>query len=293
MNFIKIRYFIEVGRCQSFSEAAKRLYTTQPNVSKQIAQMEQELGYPLFVRNKRSVALTPVGKYLFDSLSDLPERLDATFGHAAIIAHSTGDHVNIGILEGQEMTEVIHQRFEKVSSLYPDVTLNLESNSFRNLRSGLQSGYYDIIISMDFDLKSVDGVRMVTVFYQSPSIAINSSHPMAQKQELTLSELAGEDFVVISEEESYTGYQLFEKQCRSAGFTPHVVHKANSLESLLLCVEMGKGIALLDQNTRLARSGVVRTIPVEGDPMYFSAACIQEGERTMVTNIMNILGGQE
>ena len=58
MNTMKIRYFVEVARCGSFSEAARRLYTAQPNLSKQIAQMEQELGFALFARSRRSVKLT-------------------------------------------------------------------------------------------------------------------------------------------------------------------------------------------------------------------------------------------
>ena len=52
MNLTKIRYFVEVARCGNFSEAARRLYTAQPNVSKQIAQMEQELDFSLFVRQQ-------------------------------------------------------------------------------------------------------------------------------------------------------------------------------------------------------------------------------------------------
>ena len=60
-----MRYFIEVARRGSFSEAARRLYTAQPNLSKQIAQMEQELGFALFVRTRRSVKLTPAGEFLY------------------------------------------------------------------------------------------------------------------------------------------------------------------------------------------------------------------------------------
>ncbi len=293
MNFTKLRYFTEVAKCKSFSEAAKKLYTAQPNVSKQIAQMEQELGYPLFIRSKRVVTLTPAGQFLYDSLGDLPDRLDAVFGQALNIAHRGSGKLSIGILEGQEMQGVVRQRFDRVGQVYPQLTLELESNSFRNLRTGLQSGYYDIIISMDFDLQSVPGVQMVPFFSQPPAIAINNENPMAQKKELTLRELSGEDFVVISEQESPAGYLLFVEQCRSAGFMPRVVYKPNSLESLLLCVELGKGVALLDQNTRLARNSNVRTIPVEGEPMCFSAACLGVAQSMVVRNVMHILGGED
>ena len=75
VNLLKIRYFVEAARCGSFSAAAAKLYTSQPNISKQIAQMEQELDYPLFVRDKRSVRLTAAGAFLYEHLKDMPERL--------------------------------------------------------------------------------------------------------------------------------------------------------------------------------------------------------------------------
>lgn len=82
MNLTKIRYFVEVARCGNFSEAARRLYTAQPNVSKQIAQMEQELDFPLFVRSRRSVTLTPAGQLLYDYMKDMPDELEHLFDEA-------------------------------------------------------------------------------------------------------------------------------------------------------------------------------------------------------------------
>ena len=64
MNTIKIRYFVEVARRGSFSEAARHLYTAQPNLSKQIAQMEQELGFSVFTRSKNGITLTNYGETL-------------------------------------------------------------------------------------------------------------------------------------------------------------------------------------------------------------------------------------
>lgn len=64
MNLTKLRYFVEVARCGSFSEAARRLYTAQPNLSKQIAQMEQEIGFSLLAFQKISKADSR-GEFLF------------------------------------------------------------------------------------------------------------------------------------------------------------------------------------------------------------------------------------
>ena len=76
-------------------EAARRLYTAQPNLSKQIAQMEQELGFALFTRSRRSVKLTPAGQFLYDQIRDLPDQLDNIFEQARSLARKgEGDAFN-------------------------------------------------------------------------------------------------------------------------------------------------------------------------------------------------------
>jgi DNA-binding transcriptional LysR family regulator len=99
---------------------------------------------------------------------------------------------------------------------------------------------------------------------QTASIAIHTSNPLSNRQTLSLSELKDEDFVVISPKESPVGYDRFLQQCADAGFVPHVVRQPRSLESLLLCVEVGMGAALLDPNTRLEHNSNIRTVPIPG-----------------------------
>ena len=131
----------------------------------------------------------------------------------------------------------------------------------------------------------------VQIFPQAPAIAINGSHPLAKEERLDMTRLKDEDFVVISPEESPVGYDRFIRQCQETGFTPHVVRQPRSLESLILCVELGVGVALLDQNTRLSHNSNVRTIPIPGKDMYVVAAFIQDDYRPMLQNVLKILSG--
>ena len=289
MNTMKIRYFVEVARCGSFSEAARRLYTAQPNLSKQIAQMEQELGFALFARSRRSVKLTEAGQFLFDRLQNLPDQLDEIFEQARSLARKGEAALSIGVLEGQDVNRVLSDRLKRVAAIYPQLQINLERNSYQNLRSGLRSGHYDLIITLSFDVEDEADFQTFSLYQKSPAIAMHKSHPLAGKQSLTLSDLRNEKFVVISSQESPGGYQRLMDSCSAEGFVPNIVREPRSLESLLLCVEMGIGIALLDQNTRLAMRPDIITIPQNAPPMAVVAVIIRGEQRPVILNAVKLL----
>lgn len=289
MNLTKIRYFVEVARCGNFTEAARRLYTAQPNVSKQISQLEQELDYPLFVRTRRSVRLTPAGQLLYERLKDLPQELEELFAQGKALSLKDEEHLQIGILEGQEVSATLLTRLNLVQALMPNLEVELERNSFRNLRSGLSNGHYDLIVTLDFDVENEPEFRHCRICPQPPAIAINRSHPLAGEERLEMTQLKDESFVVISPQESPVGYERFVDQCAKTGFTPNVVRQPRSLESLILLVEMGVGIALLDQNTRLSPDSNVRTVPIPGADMYVVAACSKHDYRPLLEKVLYIL----
>ncbi|MBR1781487.1 MAG: LysR family transcriptional regulator [Oscillospiraceae bacterium] len=293
MSITRIRYFVEVARCLSFSEAARRLYTAQPNLSKQIAQMEQELGFPLFVRSHRTVKLTQAGEYLYDKLKDLPEQLDEYFSRAREMAEKGDEGIIIGVLEGQDVNLVLRERLARIQERFPRINVALERNSYQNLRSGLESGHYDLIITLSFDVEDDARFRVYRLYEKSPAIAMHRSHPLAKKVDLDLIDLKDEPFVVISREESPGGYQKLIDSCSAAGFQPRIVREPRSLESLLLCVEMGMGVALLDQNTRLVLSPDIITIPQNAEPMAVVAATVKRELRTVVQQTVEILARQE
>lgn len=289
LNLTKIRYFVEVARCGNFTEASRRLYTAQPNVSKQISQMEQELDFPLFIRTKRSVQLTPAGQLLYEKLKELPQELEDLFAQARALARKDEAHLQIGILEGQEVSSLLLTRLNLVQALIPNLEVELERNSFKNLRSGLSNGHYDLIVTLDFDVENEPDFQHCRICPQPPAIAINGNHPLAGKERLEMSQLQKENFVVISPQESPAGYERFVEQCEKNGFTPRVVRQPRSLESLILLVEMGIGIALLDQNTRLSPDSNVRTVPIPGADMYVVAAYGKNDYRPLLQKVLHIL----
>jgi DNA-binding transcriptional LysR family regulator len=293
MNLTRIQYFVEVAKRENFSQAAQALYVSQPNLSKQISLMEQELGFDLFRRRGKTVHLTQAGQYLYEKFKDLPEYTAQAIAHAHALSRGDVGSLSVGILEGQDMNIAVSRALGQLRRDFPEVEVELERNSFRNLRNGLDACRFDVIITLSFELDGRRDWVSRSLLEQEGAIAINWGHPLAQKEDLKLEDLEHESFVAISKEESPGGYDQLLIQCASAGFFPHIVREASTLESLLLCVETGMGVAVIDRNTRLENDGAVRVVPLPGSRRS-DVVAVWQGEDTnpMIRPLVDILSAQ-
>ena len=263
MTFARMKYFVEVARCQNLTAAAQRLYTSQPNLSKQIAILENEVGAKLFIRTNRSVCLTSAGRYLYEQFKDFPEFAENVFEQTRALSRGDTGKISIGILDGQDVSIVLAKRFERFSKAHPEIEYEMDRNGFSGLRRGLDNYTYDLIITLSFELADLEDVSHTTLLEQSGAIAVNKSNPLASLENPTLADFADEDFICISPKESRAGYDQLIRQCQDAGFTPRIVREANSNESLQFLVEAGVGVSMFDRNTRLENNSAVRIFQLD------------------------------
>lgn len=293
MNLLRIRYFVEAARCENFSVAARSLFTSQPNLSKQIALMEQELGFQLFQRVGKAIYLTQAGDYLYQQFKDLPDYCAQAIAQATALSRGDVGSLSIGILEGQDINRSLNDRLEAVHRRWPELELQLERNSFRNLRHGLENCRYDLIVTLSFELDGQSGWESKVLIRQDGAVGICRKNPISQRENLTLSDLADEPFVAISPEESPGGYANLTEKCAQAGFVPKIARVASTLESMLLCVETGIGVCLLDSNTRLEYSDAVRMVPLPGkNDCDVVAAWMSDNRNPTVRRIAGELAGE-
>lgn len=290
VNLTRIQYFVEAAKLENFSKAAQRLYVSQPNLSKQIGLMEQELGFPLFRRVGKNIQLTQAGQYLYEKFKDLPDYTAQAISHAQALSRGDAGSLSLGILEGQDVNFFLSGRINSLQEQYPGMSIQVERNSFRNLRQGLDRGSYDVLLTMEFEADGREDWGTCVLLHQPGAIAISRSHPLANKGDLTIDDVRNEPFVAISREDSPGGYELLLKQCSKCGFVPNVVRETSTLESLFLCVEMGIGVAILDRNTRLERNEAVRLIPIPGSQAAgLTAVWRRDNRNPMVKRLVDTL----
>ena len=290
MTLTNIRYFIEVAQCENITKAAEKLFVSQPSLSKQIALMEKEIGVPLFSRAHRVIQLTPAGRYLYHQFKQVLEQADHAINQSRMIGRESPNDISIGLLEGQEFTNGIMRRLRSFFEKHQGIDIRLERSTFSKLRHGLENAYYDLIITLSFDIEHLKEIQTHTILVQRGAIAINMNHPKANIEDLTLAMLSNEDFVSISAEESPNGYAMLVKSCCMHGFSPKIVRQHKTLENLLLSVEAGDGIAILDRNTRLGTSSAVRIVPIpDSDPSPVCAAWVQSNPNPVIIELAHDL----
>lgn len=259
MDLTRLTYFTTAAECGSFSETARLLYTSQPNISKQISALEQELGAKLFLRENRSVRLTRAGEYLYEQTKDLPFRFRQIAETTRALGRGDAGELTIGVLSGQRLDRGIIQRFQAFTQLYPEHEFTLERAGFSELQKALDTLRFDLIITLSFDIQPREDLRIRSIRKkQKPAIFVSRMSPLAE-----LDDFSKAPYVVISPKESYGGYEQLLRSCRRRGFEPNIVRLADSLDSLLFYVETGVGIAVLDRNTRLETDQDIRVIPIE------------------------------
>ena len=215
---------------------------------------------------------------------------ERAIAHAEAISRRDECSISIGVLEGQDVNAFLSERINKLQQDEPNLLVELERNSFRNLRQGLDRGSYDVLFTLEFELDGHPDWDSLVLFQQPGAIVISRSHPLAQKEGLTIEDFRNEPFVAISREDSPGGFDLLLKQCGQCGFTPNIVRETATLESLFLCVEMGIGVAILDRNTRLERNTALRIIDIPGSRAAGLAAVWRKDNRNpMVPALIEML----
>lgn len=265
ITLLQIEYFFAVARHLNFTEAAKSLYISQPSLSKQIAILENEIGVKLFFRTKRDVRLTPAGVVLLKELGGVIEHIESAIEKAMQPDLGQNSTINIGCLETMNISGFLPLIIKKFKEKYTCVNLVFERHTFKSLREKLVNETLDIIFTLSFESDDSLGVLFNTVHRGNSYIVMEASNPLAKKENVTIKDLKEEAFVIISRDESPNGFDAIISICRKNGFTPKIVKQLPNVESVLLCVEMGIGVALFDSKVRISNVDNLKVFKVEDD----------------------------
>ena len=153
MDIRTLRYFVEIARCKSFTHASQRLFVTQPTLSRQIAELEEELGQTLFDRTNRRIELTEKGVFLLHRAQAILELVESTKREAASTAELSGE---LTIAAGETPAlGIVAQVLHDFQTRHPNVNVRLLSANASDAAAQLRMGTADFaVINMPAD---VDG----------------------------------------------------------------------------------------------------------------------------------------
>lgn len=246
MTSVQIRCFLEAAHSGSFTEAAEKLYMTQPTFGRQISSLETELGFPLFVRGWKSYRLTAQGEILCTGLTELTGQFDALLDRARRAFSGEEGRLRIAMLEGQLMDQTLYDWIQRFRTHYPGVEVSSLRYSFRELLEAVRTGDADLAVTLQLDVEERSEFQWKHLYALHNEIVFPKTSPLTQKPSLSLRDFSEETFVEVELEESDVVSELMRQSCQQAGFTPHLL-RVPDLKAQMAAVEFGSGVAAFNQ----------------------------------------------
>ena len=244
----KIRYFVAVAENLHFRKAADELHIAQPALSRSIGVLERELGTQLFVRDKRSVSLTPAGRQLLDDAQPLLAAADATRRRVQRAGRGT-HHLVIGFRAGIVVTPAVRA----LTKERPDVTVEVQRLEWDEQEEVILSGRVDVAYVRE--PINERGLRLVPLFAERRLAALPAAHPLAGRRSLSTADLAGERHLRYLQRAPVPG-------------VPGPQRPLRSVEEKLEHVAAGHGIIILPLSATqyYTRTDVVYVTVVDAEP---------------------------
>lgn len=243
MNFQQLRSVREAVRCGfNLTEVSKALHTSQPGVSRQIRELEEELGVDLFVRaGKRLTSLTEVGEVVVPIVERMLHDAENLRRAGAEFTQAANGRLSIAATHSQARY-ALPGAVRDFRQRYPQVTLNLHQGSPKQVAEMLLSGEADIGIATEA-LAQYDALVTLPCYRWTHSVIVPPGHPLLDGEPLTLERLAR--FPIITYGTGYTGRLHIDEAFQAAGLTFDLVLTAMDADVIKTYVELGLGVGIV------------------------------------------------
>lgn len=289
MRFRRLGYFVAVAEELSFTRAAERLHMAQPPLSQQIAQLEKELGAPLFDRSRRAVRLTAAGAALLPEARRILADLDETGRLVRRVAAGTTGRLAVGFVP-TAINGVLPDLLRTFGTEHPDVALTLREMAPDALVRAVHDLRLDVAV-LYLPISEPDlVVRRLAA--EELMLALPAEHPAASGPDVALADVAGEPFVLPEQHDVPGLHRAVNALFADAGIAPRVAQRGIWLmQTLLGLVAAGIGLAVVPASVaELGRRGVViRPIRGAGHRVDVAAVWRADHESAPLAGLLAVL----
>lgn len=288
MNFTLIKYFLTLADTLNYTKASEILYTTQPNLSKSIVNLEEEVGVKLFIRTKRDVRLTPAGEIFRREAEKLMGYYMNAIYKAREVEEGLNGYITIGYL-GTATTRLVPLLVSKFRELYPNIFLDLKDYTYSSLFDALMDDSVDLAIMPDRELESVPNLIRKFIFADDMCLAVGDGHEAAGLDTVDLYDMKDEFFIQMDPKISIRDHKLITGICVEQDFTPQVIYEANTLINMLMMVECNMGVSILASHMKRFATPNVHFVKIKGYENYFKMVAAWKQQNDNDPNLGRLL----
>lgn len=262
MELRHLRYFVAVAEEGSLTVAAEhRLHTSQPSLSRQIRDLEYEVGVPLLTRSVHGVELTAAGKAFLDHARLALVQVEAAREAARRAAQPEKPGFALGFLTGQEM-DWLPEAMHILRDELPNIDVTVTSAYSPNLAEALARGKLDLA----FMRREADAPDLIfkTVTREPLVVVLPSDHRLTARDSIDISEIAGQPFINVSKT-APSLRAVIDGYIQRTGLKITPAHEADNLAMAISLVASTRGVALLPRYAQNFLPWSVVSRPIEGD----------------------------
>lgn len=264
MTQSQIKYFLAVAQEMSFSKAAESLYVSQPAVSRQVAQLEQELGVPLFIRTNQEIFLTEAGqefqRFFSESQRSFQELVERMRSNSGTVRGA----LNIGCTEGWDLSSFFPQLSASLADSHPNLTLNLSGFNHDQILHALERGDVDVVITNESLLKGRERISSLPLTRRRGVLLFSAHHRLVDKPGLALEDFKNEPFYVTAPPSMREATIELLSLCADADFMPNIEY-VPTLSAVYMKLSSGRGVLLCNDWMMAINNPLFANLPLHID----------------------------
>jgi DNA-binding transcriptional LysR family regulator len=283
MELRHLRYFVAVAEAENVSRAALKLHVSQPGVSRQIRDLEDEIGFQLFERSAKSLKLTAAGKTFLTEAKSVLQYADDAVKKARTVSSSASGEINIGYAPSLTV-QILPAALRKFQEKFPGVRVTLNDLSSEEMLTQLCAKKLQVALTVRPPAKMLRGLSFVEIARYAMVVAVAPNHPLAKLKTITLQQVAPEPLIGLSRKD-YPEYQVEIKKLYAAvGRKPNFAEEHEGGSGVVTAVEAGRGIALVPSSLACIVGTRVKLIPLQPalPPISVGAVWVKENDSELV-----------
>jgi LysR family transcriptional regulator, benzoate and cis,cis-muconate-responsive activator of ben and cat genes len=239
-----LRYFVAVAEIENVSRATLTLHVSQPALSRQIRDLEEELGFSLLERTAKSVRLTEAGRAFLDDARILLENADKAVKKARAVASAEPSEIHVGY-SPMPTAEILPKTLRAFQQAMPNVHVRSHDWTNKDILAGIRDGRLQLgLIVPPTKASALHDMRYEELFQERVGVAVAPQHPFARRRAIPIAEVAAEPLIGLTREDYPNYYEFLSIIFAKVKQKPRVVEEHDSFSGIISAVEAGTGITI-------------------------------------------------
>lgn len=276
MELRHLRYFRAIGREQHFGRAAIALRVAQPALTRQIRDLEAEIGVELFERLPRGVRLSSAGRAFLEEVEEILRQVDRAVDRAKKLGSGHLGTIRVGLSEIIAAHDFISHGLRNFRESEPAVILDLRSMGSVHQITALKEGTLDVGLVYDahLDDRDSDVFERIRLGYGETMLAVHENHKLAGRTSVTMAEIADEPALGPARLTAPGYYDRLMAAWIDGGSAPRIVQECTTNSVLLSLVAVGMGVGFVTASTQLSLTQNIRLVPISDLGLKFEVLLV-------------------